>query len=68
MAGVCTGEIKAKELDSPLARGASMIRGTIPATGAATAESLVGSRKEAEEGYQSLDIGGMITVGVGVEG
>jgi hypothetical protein len=36
MAGVGTGEIEAKELDSPLvARGASMtIRGTIPVTGA----------------------------------
>jgi hypothetical protein len=50
MAGVGTGEIEAKELDSPLARGASMIRGTVPATGAAATESLVGGRKEAEEG------------------
>jgi hypothetical protein len=46
--GIGTGQVKAQELDSPLARGAAVIGGAVSTAGAAVAEGLVGSREETE--------------------
>jgi hypothetical protein len=41
VAGIGTSNVKAKELDSPLAWGAGVVSGSVPPAGAATAESII---------------------------
>jgi hypothetical protein len=66
--GIGTGDVEAKELDSPLARASGVVGGAIPTAGATgVGESSIGGREEAKEGRgasgtgdQSLDIGGWL--------
>jgi hypothetical protein len=44
VANLGTGQVKAKELNSPLSRGAGVVGGAIPMTGAGVAEDIYGSR------------------------
>jgi hypothetical protein len=47
VAGICTRNSKAEELDSPLEAG--VVGGTVPTAGAASAESIISSRKESDK-------------------
>jgi hypothetical protein len=75
VAGIGAGQVEAKELDSPLARGAGEISGSIPVTGTAAAEGFVSGREKAEKGggascmgNEGPDIVRMVTMGVSVMG
>jgi hypothetical protein len=65
------GQIKAKELGSPLSRGAGVVDVTIPLVGAGAAKGFIGGREEAEEGGgasgavdEGLGVGGVVALGV----
>jgi hypothetical protein len=79
VAGISTSNIKAEELDSPLAGHAGVVVGvTVPRTaGATAAESIISSRKESDKssrastgaGNQRFGVGRMVAVGItSVEG
>ena len=44
VAGIGTSDVKAKELDSPLAWGAGVVGGSVPTAGAAATECVIGGR------------------------
>jgi hypothetical protein len=46
VAGIGTSNVKAKELDSPLAWVAGVVGGSVPTAGAAAAEGVIGGREE----------------------
>jgi hypothetical protein len=59
VAGIITSNIKAAELDSPLAGGAGVVvGGTVPTAGAATAEIIIRrSRKESDKSSRASGAG-----------
>ena len=74
VAGISTSNVKAKELDSPLAGGAGVVGGAIPTARAAAAEGVIGSWEEAEKssrasgaGNQGFGVGRKVAMGIGVE-
>jgi hypothetical protein len=70
VASIGAGQVEAKELDSPLARGAGVISaGSVPATGTAVVKGFIIGRGEADKGRgtigtgnQDLDVGRIVTV------
>ena len=74
VAGIGTSNIKAKELDSPLAGGAGVVGGAIPTARAAAAEGVIGSGEEADKssrassaGNQSFGVGRKVAMGISVK-
>jgi hypothetical protein len=63
VAGICTSNIKAEELDSPLAWGAGVVGGAIPTAGAAAAECVIGSREESDKSGRASSAGIRVSVG-----
>jgi hypothetical protein len=57
VAGIGTSNIKAKELDSPLAWGAGVVGGSVPTAGAAAAEGVIGGREEADKSSRASSAG-----------
>jgi len=57
VAGIGTSNIKAKELDSPLAGGAGVVGGAIPTARAAAAEGVIGSWEEADKSSRASSAG-----------
>jgi hypothetical protein len=57
VASICTSDVKAKELDSPLAWGAGVVGGSVPTAGAAAAECVIGGREEAAQEQHRASIG-----------
>jgi hypothetical protein len=74
MAGICTSDVKAEELDGPLAGGAGVVGGSVPTAGAAAAECVIGGGKESDKssrassaGYQGFGVGRKMAVGISVK-
>ena len=74
VAGIGTSNIKAKELDSPLAGGAGVVGGSIPTARAAAAEGVIGSWEEADKssrassaGNQGFGVGRKVAMGISVK-
>jgi hypothetical protein len=57
VAGIGTSNIKAKELDSPLAWGAGVVGGSVTTAGAAAAEGVIGGREEADKSSRASSAG-----------
>jgi hypothetical protein len=75
VASISVSQVKAKELDSPLAWGAGVVVGAVPVVGAGASKGIGGGREEAKEsrgtsgkGNEGLGVGGEVAVGVGVKG
>jgi hypothetical protein len=54
VAGVSTINIKTKEVDGPLAGYASVVGGSLPTAGAATAESIIRGGKESNKRSRAI--------------
>ena len=74
MAGICTSNIKAKELGSPLAWGTGVVGGSVLTAGAAAAERVIGGREESDKsgrassaGNQGFGVGRKVAVGISVK-
>jgi hypothetical protein len=74
VASICTSDVKAKELDSPLVWGAGVVGGSVPTAGAAAAECVIGGREESDKssrarsaGNQGFGIGRKVAVGISVK-
>jgi hypothetical protein len=65
VASISAGQVKAKELDSPLAWGAGVVGGAVPAEGAGASKGVVGGREEAKESRRASGTG---NEGPGVSG
>jgi hypothetical protein len=57
VAGICTSDVKAEELDSPLAWGAGVVGGSVPTAGAAAAECVIGGREESDKSSRASSTG-----------
>jgi hypothetical protein len=74
VAGIDTSNIKAKELDSPLAWGADVVGESIPTARAAAAEGVIGGWEEADKssrassaGNQGFGVGRKVAMGISVK-
>jgi hypothetical protein len=71
VAGIWTSDVKAEELDSPLAWGAGVVvGGSVPMAGAAAAECVIGdksSSKASSAGNRGFGVGRKVTVRISVK-